>query len=203
MTRLRPVFLILALLSLSGCVVSYALVAPGTVDLTGLRVDTGVAWNLAPHAVSPAARKDTQVWTRDGLLLDRLMIIPGVPAGETVVVSPRNDAALPVFRSGMLPNEIEELTESSIVKLFGEGGVAVSTRNLRPHRYGDNRGILFNLDVTVSDGPDYKGLAGAFIDSDTLYLMLFFGAEPHYYDKHIADAERVITSARLVTASAD
>lgn len=188
---------------LGGCVMSYTLVAPGAVDLTGLRVHPGVAWNLAPSSVSPSSRKTTQVWTQDGLLLDRLIIIPGVPNGETVFVSPRNDAALPVFRADMLPNEIEELTESSIVKLFGEGGVSVSTGNLRPHRYGDQRGILFNLEISVSDGPDYKGLAGSFTAADSLFLMLYFGAEPHYYEKHLAEAERVITGARLVAASAD
>lgn len=198
---LRVSLLIVTLATLSGCVVSYALVAPGTVDLDGLRVNTGTAWNLAPPNVSPSSRKNTQVWTRDGLLLDRLIIIPGVPDGETIVVSRQESAALPMFRADMLPNEIEELTESSIVKLFGEGGVSVETNNLRPHRYGDDRGILFNLDVAVSDGPDYKGLAGSFIANDTLYLMLYFGADPYYYDKHLAEAEAVITSARLLSAT--
>ncbi len=187
---------------LSACVTGYTLVAPGTVDLAGLQVNTGASWNLAPRALNPEARKNAQVWTQDGLLLDRLIIIPGVPDGETVFLSSRDDAALPAFRADMLPNEIEELTESSIVKLFGEGGVSVSTSNLRPHRYGDDRGILFNLEVAVSDGPDYKGLAGSFIADDTLYLMLYFGAEPHYYDKHLADAERVITGARLMERTA-
>lgn len=183
--------------TLSACVMSYALVAPGTVDIVGLQVDTESSWNLAPRNLNPESRKDTQVWTQDGLLLDRLIIIPGVPDGETLFVSSRDDAALPVFRADMLPNEIEELTESSIVKLFGEGGVSVGTSNLRPHRYGDDRGILFDLDVAVSDGPDYKGLAGSFIVDDTLYMMLYFGAEPYYYEKHLADAEHLITGARL------
>jgi len=196
-------YCLLPFVALGGCVTGYTLVAPGAVDLTGLRVTPGVAWNLAPANVSLSSRKTTQVWTQDGLLLDRLLIIPGVPDGETVFVNPRNDAALPVFRADMLPNEIEELTESSIVKLFGEGGVSVSTNNLRPHRFGDQRGILFNLDVVVSDGPDYKGLAGSFIAADSLYLMLYFGAEPYYYGKHLAEAERVITGARLIAAAAD
>ena len=127
--------------------------------------------------------------------------MPGVPDGETTVINRNNDAAIPAFRADMLPNEIEELTESSIVKLFGEGGVSVSTSNLRPHRYGEHRGILFNLEVAVSDGPDYKGLAGSFIVDDTLYMMLYFGVETYYYDKHLAEAEAVITGARLISAS--
>lgn len=189
-------------LSLGGCVTTmYTMVAPGTVVVGSLQVTPGVAWNLAPTMVSPASRRNAQVWTQDGLLLDRLMIIPGVPDGETIFTSDQKGAALPVFRASMLPNEIEELTESSIVKLFGEGGVSVSTANLRPHRFGEHRGILFNLEVTVSDGPDYKGLAGSFIVEDTLYMMLFFGAEPYYYEKHLAEAESLITGARLLSTS--
>ena len=201
MKAIRSGLVLVVVCVLSGCVTSYALVAPGAVDLSGLQVTPGASWNLAPPAVMPASRKNTQVWTKDGLLLDRLVIIPGVPDGETIVVSRDDAAALPVFRADMLPNEIEELTESSIVKLFGEGSVSVSTRDLRPHRYGDHRGILFNLDVAVSDGPDYKGLAGSFIVDGTLYLMMYFGVETYYYDKHLVEAEAVISGARLVGSS--
>lgn len=195
MRVMRCSLMLVIFLALGGCVMGYTLVAPGTIDLDGLQVNTGTAWNLAPPVSSPAARKNAQVWTQDGLLLDRLVIIPGVPDGEAIVVNRQKDAALPVFRADMLPNEIEELTESSIVKLFGEGGVSVDTSNLRPHRFGEHRGILFNLDVAVSDGPDYKGLVGSFIVDDMLYMMLYFGAVPYYYEKHLAEAEAVITGA--------
>ena len=121
--------------------------------------------------------------------------------GETIVISPQQDAAIPAFRADMLPNEIEELTETSIVKQFGEGGVSVETSNLRPHRFGEHRGILFNMTVAVSDGPDYRGLAGSFVVDDKLYLMMFFGADTFYYDKHLAEAEAIITNARLTTVS--
>ena len=192
---------IAGLLALGGCVTGYTLVAPGTVDLGALQVEADSPWNKAPGQFSTFTRKDAQVWTKDGLLLDRLIIIPGVPDGETIVYNPQEDAALPVFRADMLPNEIEELVESSIVKLFGEGQVSVSTSGLRPHRYGAERGVLFDIDVAVSDGPDYKGLAGSFIVDGSLYLMMYFGADPFYFDKHLAEAEAVITGARLAAAA--
>ncbi len=188
------------LLLLGGCIPAYSLVTAGPVSVSGLQVNPGQAWNLAPAIMGPANRKETQVWTQDGLLLDRLIIIPGVPDGEGIVTSVQKDAAVPLFRAGMLPNEIEELAESSIVKQFGEGGVAVETSSLRPHRFGEHRGILFNMDVTVSDGPDYSGLAGSFIVDDRLYMMMFFGAQPYYYEKHIAEAETIIMGARLLAA---
>ncbi len=181
---------------ISGCV-TYTAVGPGELDYAGLKVQPGQAWNQAPKEVIRAARTESRVWTQDGILLDRIMIIPGVPSGEPIFRQLSGSQALPVFESSMLPNEIEELTESSIVKLFGEGGVVVETTNLRPHRYGDNRGVLFDLEVTVSDGPDYKGVAGALVVTEKLYLIFFLGAEPYYYQKHLDEALVIIKGARV------
>jgi hypothetical protein len=181
---------------LAGCV-SYAAVGPGALDYNGMRIQTSQAWNQAPKQATPAARSESKVWTQDGILLDRIMIIPGVPSGESLFKTLSPDEALPIFKADMLPNEIEELTESSIVKLFGEGGAAVETTNLRPHRYGDNNGFLFDLNVAVSDGPNYKGVAGALVVSERLYLIFYLGAEPYYYEKHLDEAMVIIKGARV------
>ena len=180
----------------AGCI-SYTAVAPGTIDYNGLKIQTSQAWNLAPAAVTPSARDESKVWTQDGTLLDRIMIIPAVPSGESLFVSTADDQALPVFKSDMLPNEIEELTESSITKLFSEGEVAVETSNLRPHRFGDKNGFLFNLSVAVSDGPDYRGVVGALVVNEQLYVIFFLGAEPYYYEKHLDEAMVIIKGARI------
>ncbi len=196
---IRCVMLVM-LFSVSGCI-SYSLVAAGPIAVGGLQLDPGATWNLAAPQLTPSMRKGGQVWTKDGLLLDRLMIIQAVPDGQPIFKDSTGTAALPVFRASMLPNEIEELTENSIVKLFGEGQVAVSTSNLRPHRFGDDRGVLFNFNVSVSDAPDYRGLAGAFIANGEFYLMMYIAADPHYYDKHLAEVEALITGARLAGAA--
>ena len=99
----------------------------------------------------------------------------------------------------MLPNEIEELVESSIVKLYGEGQSAVSTSGLRPQGFGQDGGFMFDITAAVTESPDYRGLVGAFIVDDTLYLILFLAADPHYYDKHLASADAIIRSATLST----
>ena len=97
----------------------------------------------------------------------------------------------------MLPNEIEELTESSLVKLFKEGEVVVQTSNLRPHRFGEHNGLLFDINVAVSDGPNYRGITGALVVDKRLYLIFFLGAEPYYYKKHIDEALVIIKGARV------
>lgn len=188
--------LILSVLTV-GCTPSYMVVSPGITDYNGLKIQTGQAWNLAPAQVTPSARENSKVWTQDGILLERIIIIPGVPSGESLFVTTADDQALPVFKSDMLPNEIEELTESSIIKLFREGQVAVETTNLRPHRFGDNNGLIFDVNVTVSDGPNYRGIVGALVVNEQLYVILFLGAEPYYFEKHIDEAMVIIKGARV------
>jgi len=193
-------FLYFSLILSGGCA-SYTAVGPGEITRTGLIVQTGRAWNQAPISTNSMARPGSTIWTQDGLLLDRIMIIPAVPSGEPLFRQSSQWQALPVFKAAMLANEIEELTESSIVKLFGEGGVVVQTSHLRPHRYGENWGILFDMELTIADGPGYKGVTGALVVNEKLYLIFFLGAEPYYYQRHLGDALEVIKSARVVTSS--
>ncbi len=193
----RVLLLFIPLTALAGCVAPFSLVTPGVVAVEDVTVQAGSGWNNAPIHQRQFARKESVAWTKDGLLLDRLVIIPGVPDGEPLLTTREKTAALPVFRADMLPNELEELIESTIVKFFGEGQAVVNTENLRPHRFGDNRGVLFDLSATVTESPEYKGLVGAFIADDKLYVMYFLAATPHYYGKHIAEAEAIIKSATI------
>ncbi len=191
----RIIPLLLFAVTMSGCVAGYRLVPPGTSTVGNLMVESAATWNQAPRMAS--SRKNTQVWTQDGLLLDRIIIIPGVPDDETLFITRQKDAALPKFRSDMLPNEIEELSESSITKLFGEGEVTVATRKLRPHRFGGNQGFMFDLSVVLADGPDYSGMVGAFVADEMLYMILYIAAEPYYFGKHADEAAAIIKTAHL------
>jgi hypothetical protein len=196
----RGILLVVAAALLNGCV-AYSLVEPGTVEIGALRLQPGSAWSRAAPASLPFARPGTAVWTQDGLMLNRLMIIPTVPDGEPIFKDRKGYAALPPFRATMLPNELEELTASSLGKMFGEGNAAVRTTNLRPHRYGEDRGILLDLEAAVTDGPDYKGLAGAFVADNELYVMLYLAAMPYYYEKDLSEAETIIKGAHRNTSN--
>ncbi len=197
MIKIRNLGFVAALITLAGCVTisSWSLVTAGLNSIDTLRVDADSGWNRAPNMAYLGARENSQTWTKDGLLLDQLVFIPAVPDGESLLVSRNEGAALPVFRKDMLPNELEEMAEGTFVKLWGEGNAVLSTSNLRPHRFGEHPGIMFDFDARVTDSPDYKGIAGAFIVNETLYFIYYRAAHPYYFDKHRGAAEAVIMSA--------
>lgn len=197
MKLVRLTLLLLLAVVSGGCATGYTLVEPGTVDYSGLKLRTSQTWNQAPPQLTRLSRKQSAMWTQDGQLLDRILIIPAVPDGEPIFKPSSDSQALPKFRADMSAKDIEELTESSIVKLFGEGEVVVETSNLRPHHFGDNRGFLFDMQMAVNDGPDYGGVAGAFVHLDQLYLVIYLAAKPHYFDKHRDEALAVIRGATV------
>jgi len=182
---------------LAGCTTTYSLVTPGIATVDTLTVQVGAGWNQAPSTQTRSARSNSATWTQDGLLLDRLVIIPGVPDGDSLLVSRNDAAALPTFKADMLPNEIEELFESSMLKIFGEGSAAVSSSGLRPHRFGDHVGFMFEIDAIVSDSPRYRGIVGAFVADEQLYALYYLAAVPYYFDKHLDEAQKTIESAVL------
>ena len=200
--RISKLILLVLVAGIAGCALpAYTLVSVGPNAIADMRVQAGGGWNLAPAAFTPNGRADAQTWTQDGPLLDRLVFIPGVPDGEALLNVKEESAALPVFRKDMLPNDLEELMESTIVKVFGEGNAAVSTSNLRPQMFGDNRGVVFDMQAKVTESPDYRGTVGAFIANEKLYLIYYLAAEPYYYGKHESAAKAIINSTQLVAAA--
>ena len=197
MKILKAVIPLFILFLVSACVPTYTLVATGVNSIDTLYVDAGSGWNKAPTNAYSGDRKTSQRWTQDGLSLNQLVFVPAVSDGEPLIASQQKDAALPVFRKDMLANELEELAKSTFVKRFGEGNTVVTTANLRPQRFGENNGIMFDFEATVTETPKYKGIAGAFVANEKLYFMYFLGATPYYYEKYREQAEMTIKSATL------
>lgn len=193
MRVLIPLFLLV-----SGCVsTKYTLVPAGSATVGNLQLSPVSEWNAAPEIDTPLARKSSQSWTVDGLNLNRLMVIADVADGESIFVPSHKGMALPLFKSDMLPNELVELTESSFEKLYEEGKSDVRASNLRPYRFGDRPGVMFDLDLTLADGPGYRGLVGAFTANSRLYLVAYIAAVPYYFEKDLDSARRVIESAHV------
>ena len=188
--------LLVAVLALPACVTGYLAVPDGRTTVGELRVASASGWSRAPNETTPWARRGTQVWTRNGLQLDRLVVIPGIEPGDSIYLD-RGDEGFPAYRADMTTDALPTLLAETIELAQGGNTTRVVTNEVRPHRFGEHAGVLFALEATVLDGPAYAGLAGAFVAADDLYLLYFIAATPYYFEQSAADAEGIITSATL------
>jgi hypothetical protein len=62
---------------------------------------------------------------------------------------------------------------------------------------------MFDIEARVTESPDYKGIVGAFIADDALYMIVFLAATPYYYNMLLDDAEALIKSGTLISAPAE
>lgn len=198
----RHFLIVFFALLLGGCVsTQFKAVTAGQLALGGLEVETvDPLWNKAPQVLTGHLHKGSELWTRDGLLLDYLLLVPGIDDGKAVFRSRSESLVYPPFRKDMLPNEIVELTESSLVKLNG-AGVVVTSSGLRPYRLGEHRAVMFDLELTSGEEPRRLGRAVAFVKDEQLYLMLYVATKVHYFEKHWQQALATMQSARVAVES--
>jgi hypothetical protein len=166
----------------------------GEQTVGALRIDVTAGWNTL-NADSKGG-PSLAIWTCDGALLDRLVIYAGVGDGRTLSVE-RSKVQLPHFRASMPQNELVAFVEDNLKTMFGDEPAAVVSSNVQVQDFGSNAGILFEVDIAPVELAHYRGTVGAFVAEQKLYLMMYLGAHPHYYDAHLAAAKEMILSARL------
>ena len=135
-----------------------------------------------------------QAWTQNGLSLDRLVLIPRVADGESIYLR-RDNIDYPFFEADMTSSEQVALVKETIELAQGANQTAVTVGHTRPHRFGRHDGILFDLGAAVHDGPEYRGMAGAFVAEDQFYVVYFLGAVPYYFEQLASTALSTIESA--------
>lgn len=198
MKQLMMVFLCLVI---SACVSNqYTVVAPGPVHVKNLKVTTDGHWNKTPAMNSVYLKNGNELWTRDGLLLDKLFVFPGVDENYALFSSNSKDLVYPLFDKGMLPNEIVELTKESLTKLYGSDALVEST-NLRPHRISGKKAIMFDITINTAEQPTTSGRVAAYIDGGKLYQIIFLASEIYYFDKHWSEAEKLMESMQTLGSS--
>lgn len=193
MPRWTPFVLLFVLLTTCAAK-PYTLAPEGETSVGRLKIDLVSGWNRGQ--ADPRALFPTAVWTCDGPLLDRLVVYGGVDDNEPFV-NDRKGVKRPRFRSGMSSEEWVNVVVATLAALFGDEPAEVTTGNLRPHNFGSNAGILFDVAIAPADVAYYKGTIGGFVVDGKLYLVMYLGADPYYYAKHRAAAEQMIASARL------
>lgn len=189
------VAVLLLTLLLAGCAPHYSLVAPGQVSAQGLTLDLSKPWNKSPFSPGPRVA----LWTRDGEVLNQLFVIGELGEGESLFKSPSKEVAMPTFAADMLPNELVDLTVTSLKLLYG-GELTVTASNLRPQTVSGGMGFRFNLAHYTGDGLYRQGDVLARVDGDRLYMVIFVAAKTHYYDSQLAEIERLFETARITPA---
>jgi hypothetical protein len=188
----------LACIIVSGCAGYRAVDSTKAVAIgDGITVQPQVAWATA---YGPGIAGT--IWTIDGLGLNDLRMLTGVVSGQPLVeISGIKNADLVHYDVSMLPDDVSELTVSTLGKLGYEQSHSAA---LRPAPFGSTQGFRFDLTAT-KDGLDLKGLALAAQRHGKLDLILFIAPKEYYFDRYSPVVERLFSSiqteAQLVSGS--
>lgn len=186
--RCRPWLLVLVGL-LAGCG-GGRLVQPGTATASGIVIDTPIAWSRFEFP-------RYEIWTIDGITLNRLYIIPAVKNGEHVFLERRvskNRPDAPAFRSGMRADEIRDIVLDALTET---GAVSIDSNGLRPARFGGVDGLRFEFEASTAAGLKYRGMVMAAARGDQLSLLVWMAPNEYYYDRDAASVSRILDSARF------
>lgn len=186
----RWIVLFAAVVQLGACA-DARLVQPGTASASGgIVVDTPIAW-------SRFAFPRYEIWTVDGIPLNRLYVVPSVKNGEHVFLERRvstNHPDAPAFRTGMRAEEIRDIVLDALTET---GAVNVQSEGLRPARFGVIDGLRFEFNASTAAGLQYRGMVLAAAHGDELTFLLWMAPAEYYYGRDAASVARILDSARI------
>lgn len=178
---------------LSACT-PYSLMAPGENKAGPISFNTTTPWNKF-NMLKPGPK--AEIWTADGKALNNIIIFKGIGNGEKLFKSASPQNPMPEFKSDMLPQEVLELTQTSLAKYYGESNVLLTVEGLKPAKFLNNPGFRFNIKLTNQNGLNYLGKGVATIQDQALYMMIYTGTQLYYYRQHEQEFENIVKSAKL------
>jgi hypothetical protein len=185
------VFATALFLFLSGCMGFKAVDAAMTADVgDGVSVTPQIAWSKVNYGTGSAT-----VWTIDGLGLNEMRFLTGIKPGEplmTIAGVAKKDSG--AFQSTMLPDEVMELTASTLGKLNYR---QIRTAALRPAAFGAAMGFRFDVNFLNDDGLQFKGVALFAERQGKLDLFLFIAPAEFYFDHYAPTVEKVFASVQV------
>lgn len=176
---------------LSSCA-TYVLKPAGSSKVKNISFNTSVNWNQIPSGFGP----NTEVWTVDGALLNRLIFITGIESGKGIFNDMNKDTPMPKFNPKVLPHELKALIETSLTNTSG-GKYPVKTTNLKPLKVNGKQGVGFDLEFYNADGLLNRGKVVAVVDADKLNVVIFTAAAVYHYDKYTPEFENIVKSMQF------
>jgi hypothetical protein len=188
---LLRIFALLLLLALSACGGNRLLKANTGVEVFDMQLDTSLDW-------ARVKRPRQELWTIDGMPLNRFVVISGIKPDEHVFLLTREKKRRPDgpwYRPGMRPDEIRDV----VLDALREGGWSnVQSSNLRPANFGGVAGLRFDATLTEQNDLIYKGTFGAAEHNGRLTQFFWMAPAEYYYDRDIAAVNKMIDSIRFV-----
>jgi hypothetical protein len=184
-------FGLLLLLVLAGCASNRLVKANAGIEVFDMQLDTSLDW-------ARIKRPRQELWTIDGMPLNRFVVISGIKPDEHVFLLTREKKRRPDgpwYRPGMRPDEIRDV----ILDALREGGWSnVQSSNLRPANFGGVAGLRFDATMTERNGLVYKGSFGAAEHGGRLTQFFWMAPGEYYYERDAAAVNRMIDSIRFV-----
>jgi hypothetical protein len=183
-------------LTLSACAPSYTLVgaAPIAVARNTHHVTPGRSWNKTPKGPFNVAWEGN--WTENGMLLDSINFIGGLPDGQTITKHRRkDDRQVPVFHATMTPQDLVSMIETYY--RIKAGATVFETKSVVPTTFLGKPGLAFDYAFVGADQVRRRGRSIVTINGGKLYMMSLDGAELHYFNAALPEFDAMTTAARL------
>ncbi len=185
---------IVLLVLLGACAPRYALVPPGSVTVAkkSLRVHPGIAWNRIPKGKHDVAWEEN--WTQNGVSLDTLGFIGGLPDGRAIVRQRRKaEQKVPVFRATMSPEDLVAMIESFY--RIRAGAVTFETRAVVPVRFLGRAGLQMDFAYLGADELRRRGRTVLAVVDGNFYCVSLDAAALHYFEAALPEFDAIARSA--------
>ena len=196
MRKLLLVFLaaMLAALPAAPAWAEWMLVEPGkpvTIGKTTMRVTPSGSWNRPRRSEAGIAEN----WTRDGIILNDLFIVAGMPEGWALFESPNEEERpMPTMPAQLDIVEIPEFYESSARLALNTSVFTITSTE--PATMSGHPAIKFTFDYAFSDSPlKRRGVAMGTMVDGKLYLIAFDGPATYFFERDLAEVEAIMASA--------
>ena len=189
---MKRLLAMLATVLVAGCA-AFAAVGPGPVTVgDGMTVTLDGKWNRAPSVFAPTKG---ELWTAEGVPVDRLVFFVGLAEGDALMkLRGAGDKKLPPFRAGMNPSEIAEFYEAYATA----DGSSFALKRLEPAPFAGGEGFRFEFQsVRKSDELALAGVGYGAVRAGKLYLIVYTAPRVHFFPKYLPQVETIARSVRI------
>ena len=198
MLVIKKIFIISFFLILISCQSdkTYILVEPGKVEINKIySVNTNMKWSQFQER-----EYNFLFWTVDGYTLQRIVFFKPLEDGQSLFdydsLFTKENKKRPTFNSKMNKFEIKEFFESCII--WSREFTSFETTDIKNYKIGETEGVSFDIKAQNELGLNYKGFAVVGVKNNKLYSIYFIATEMEFYDRYKKEAEKIISSVKIL-----